>query len=79
VAAALATFAAHGERLDVRSRMEVRLLLWQATNDGAHLVEAKRLLEFVVDHAPPDCRESMLADDRIHREVAAAAREHGNA
>ena len=57
--------------------MQTRFLLWQATFDLVHLAEAKRLLDFFVEHAPPDCRESMLANVRLHREIAAAAREHG--
>jgi hypothetical protein len=55
--------------------MEARCLLWQATRDPAHLAEAKRVLDFLVEHAPADCRESMLANVRLHREIAAAARE----
>ena len=54
--------------------MNARFLLWQATRDRAHLVEAKRLLDFLVEHAPPECRESMLANVRLHREIAAAWR-----
>ena len=57
--------------------MEARFLLWQATRDAAHLAEAKRRLEFIVEHAPADCRESMLANVRLHREIAAAARGEG--
>jgi serine/threonine protein kinase/tetratricopeptide (TPR) repeat protein len=73
--AALAAFAAHGESADVSTRMQVLLLLWQATHDRSHLVEAKRLLDFMVDHAPPDCRESMTTNVRLHREVEDAWRE----
>jgi serine/threonine protein kinase/tetratricopeptide (TPR) repeat protein len=66
---------------DVRESGEcvrrIRLLLWQATGDDAHLVEAKRRLDFLVEHAPPECRESMLANVRLHREIVAAWREHG--
>jgi serine/threonine protein kinase/tetratricopeptide (TPR) repeat protein len=54
-----------------------RFLLWQATRDPVHLAEARRLLDFIVEHAPPDCRETMLANVRLHREIAAAAKEHG--
>jgi hypothetical protein len=39
--------------------------------------EAKRLLDFIVEHAPAECRESMLANVRLHREIAAAARKQG--
>jgi serine/threonine protein kinase/tetratricopeptide (TPR) repeat protein len=55
----------------------IRLLLWQATRDRAHLAHAKRLLDDLVAHAPPECRESMLANVRAHREIVADAREHG--
>ena len=61
----------------MQEAMEARFLLWQATRDPAHLAEAKRLLDFLVEHAPPECRESMLANVRLHREIAAAAREQG--
>jgi hypothetical protein len=76
-AAALAALAAHEGRAEVRRAMQVRFLLWQATRDPAHLAEAKSLLDFIVEHAPADCRESMLANVRLHREIAAAAREEG--
>jgi serine/threonine protein kinase/tetratricopeptide (TPR) repeat protein len=55
----------------------VRLLLWEATRDRAHLAHAKRLLDDLVAHAPPECRDSMLANVRVNREIVAAAREHG--
>jgi hypothetical protein len=76
-AAALAALAAHEGRASVQEAMQARFLLWRATRDTAHRVEAKRLLDFLVEHAPPDCRESMLANVRLHREIAAAAREEG--
>jgi tetratricopeptide (TPR) repeat protein len=73
--AALAAFAAHGERLDVKSLLVVRFHLWRATRDDTHLAEAKRLLDFLVEHAPADARESMIANVPFHRDVAAAWRE----
>jgi hypothetical protein len=51
-----------------------------ARNQGslrAKKKEAKRLLDFIVEHAPAECRESMLANVRLHREIAAAARKQG--
>ncbi len=77
VAAGLAALAADESRVAMREAMEARFLLWQATRDRAHLVEAKRRLDFLVEHAPPECRESMLTNVRLHREIVAAAREHG--
>jgi len=77
VTAALAALAAHEGGASVHEAMQVRLLLWQATRDPAHLAEAKRLLDFTIEHAPADCRESMLANVRLHCEIAAAARGEG--
>jgi tetratricopeptide (TPR) repeat protein len=57
--------------------MLTRWFLWQATRDPAHLAQAKRRLDFLVEHAPADCRESMLANVRLHREIVAAARASG--
>jgi tetratricopeptide (TPR) repeat protein len=72
--AAVAALAAHERGVDVQEAMEARFLVWQATHDRAHLAEAKRLLDFMVEHAPPECRESMLANVRLHREIVAAWR-----
>jgi tetratricopeptide (TPR) repeat protein len=77
VAAALAALAKHDARLDVRTRMDVRLALFRATGDRAHVVEAKRLLDDVVAHAPEEFRGDMLANVHLHREVVAAAKEAG--
>jgi tetratricopeptide (TPR) repeat protein/energy-coupling factor transporter ATP-binding protein EcfA2 len=71
--AAAATLAELGPRLGVGRRMAAHRLLFEATGDRAHLDEAKRLLDFLVAHAPPACRRSMLENVRLHREIAAAA------
>jgi hypothetical protein len=57
--------------------MEAGFALFEITGDRAHLVEAKRLLDLLVEHAPEDCRESMLRNVRLHREIATAAEEAG--
>jgi tetratricopeptide (TPR) repeat protein len=77
VAAAADAVQSYGARIPLQQRMEARHLLWQATHDRAHLAEAKRLLDFMVEHAPPECRESMVANVRLHREIVAAAKEAG--
>jgi tetratricopeptide (TPR) repeat protein len=74
--AAVAALAVHGRRADAKVLAESLLLLWQTTRDRAHLVEAKRLLDGFVAHAPPEDRESMLTNVRLHREIVAAARGH---
>ncbi len=73
VAAALAALTTCEAGASSASAMEARFLLWQATGDRAHLSEAKRRLDFLVAHAPPQDRESMLTKVRLHREIAEAA------
>jgi serine/threonine protein kinase/tetratricopeptide (TPR) repeat protein len=76
-AGAIALAAEVEGRIPFWTAMHARLLLWQATRDRAHLVEAKRRLDFLVEHAPPEARESMLTNVRLHREIVAAARAEG--
>ena len=57
--------------------MDPRFLLWKATHDLTHLEEAKRLLDYLVEHAPAEYRESMLKNVRLHREIMEAWKEHG--
>jgi tetratricopeptide (TPR) repeat protein len=77
LAAARGALIAYEGRIDARTAMDARFLLFQATRDRAHLAEAKRLLDFMVEHAPPECRESMLTNVRLHREIVAACKEQG--
>lgn len=56
---------------------QVHFLLWKATGKRGHLAEAKRQLDFLVEHAPPEDREPMLKNVWFFREIAAAAREAG--
>jgi len=59
-----------------RDRMHARYLLWQATRDPAHLEEAHRLLVHFRDHAPEECRETMLENVPLHRDIMQAWEEH---
>jgi hypothetical protein len=74
---ALSAFSAHEERLDAGERLEARRLLWRATGDRTHLVAAKRLLDEAVAKVDAETRASMLANLRVNREIAAAAKEQG--
>ena len=76
---ALSALGKREERLEHAARMESRFLLWRATHDPAHLTEAKRLLDHLVDHAPEEYREAMLTNVRLNREVMEAWSEHGGA
>jgi tetratricopeptide (TPR) repeat protein len=75
--AAQSALAVDGHRVPVLCRMEARFLLWRATADRDNLVEARRLLDHLVAHAPPECRESMLSNVVLHRQIAEAAKEAG--
>lgn len=57
------------------SRMH--FLLWKASGDARHIKAAKLHLDFQVEHAPEECRESMLKNVRLHREIVEAWEEHG--
>ena len=65
------------DRLEVHARMDAGLALWRAAGGREHLARAKRLLDEVLSSNPSECRESMLANVRLHREIATAAREAG--
>ncbi len=62
VAAALDPMTTLEGRAVFSEAMEARFLLWKATGDRAHLAEAKRRLDFLVEHAPIQYRESMVAN-----------------
>jgi hypothetical protein len=57
--------------------MECRFRLWGLTKERTHLIEAKRLLDFAVEHAPEDCRTSMIENVPLHRDIVKAWEEHG--
>jgi hypothetical protein len=79
VQAALDTFEEHEERVDFPDRLSVRFRLWELTRDRTHLAEAKRLLDFAVEHAPEDCRDSMIENVPLHRDIMRAWEDHGGA
>jgi serine/threonine protein kinase/tetratricopeptide (TPR) repeat protein len=72
-----AAVAEHARFVAQGDSSRVRLLLWHATGDLVHLAEAKRLLDHIIAQAPPEYRESMVANVPLHREIAEAARAHG--
>jgi tetratricopeptide (TPR) repeat protein len=70
-------FAEAGATLPVEDALRIRARLWQATRDRAHLGEAKKLLDFLVENAPEESRGPMLANVRLHREIVAACKAEG--
>jgi hypothetical protein len=76
-AAAREAFATHASRLKVLQEMVCRFALWKATNDPAHLEAAHRLLGAIRARAPEDCRDSMIANVPLHRDIMEAWEEHG--
>ncbi len=73
---ALACFDARHDALAHRERMRARYLLFKATGRREHLAEARRLLNYFVEHAPAEHRESMLTNVRLHREIMEAWEAH---
>jgi tetratricopeptide (TPR) repeat protein len=73
--AAEAALKSHGPRMRVRERMEAHYELWCATKNPEHLAEARRLHQHLLDHAPEGCREAMVANVPLHRDIAAATAE----
>jgi tetratricopeptide (TPR) repeat protein len=71
------TFAKYGARVPPRHAIEARFVLWQVTGEPAHLAEAKRLLDFLREHAPAECRDTIVANVPLHRDIAAAAKAAG--
>jgi len=75
--AALALLEEHEEGLSDAGRMDARFRLWELTKDKAHLAEAKRLLDFAVEHSPEEYRTSMIENVPLHRDIMRAWEEHG--
>jgi tetratricopeptide (TPR) repeat protein len=76
-ARAAKVLAAEAQHIGVLTSMDAHFLLWQATRDEAHLKEAHRLLRELRDHAPEDCRDSMIRNVPLHREIMRAWEEQG--
>jgi len=72
VAAAVEALEQHESRLGNEDRMEMRFVLWQVTGDRTHLEAAHGLFEFMREHAPEECREAMVANYPLHRDIVAA-------
>ena len=73
---ALEVFTAKQDQLGPPEQMSARFLLFRATKDEAHLAEAKRLLDFLVQHAPEEHRETMLSlvdDGRLRNDDSSPA------
>ncbi|MHC4861225.1 MAG: serine/threonine-protein kinase [Planctomycetota bacterium] len=76
-AAALQAYEEHEPHLRLLEKMEARFYLWRATDDSGYLEEAHRLLCHLRDHAPEECRESMIENVPLNRDIMAAWAEHG--
>jgi hypothetical protein len=66
----------HEDRAGHTGKIDARFRLWELTRDNEHLAEAKRLLDFGVDHAPEDSRTSMVDNVPLHRAIMRAWEEH---
>jgi serine/threonine protein kinase/tetratricopeptide (TPR) repeat protein len=75
--AAIATLGELEVRVSHADKLEARFHLWELTNDKTHLTEAKRLLDFAVEHSPEEYRTSMLENVPLHRDIMKAWEEYG--
>ena len=50
---------------------------WRKEQGGLRIDQAKRLLDYRLEHASEEYRESMLKNVRLHREIVEASEEHG--
>jgi tetratricopeptide (TPR) repeat protein len=75
--AALSALQEHEQRVPHNAKLDARYHLWKLTNDKTHLTEAKRLLDFAVEHSPEEYRTSMLENVPLHRDIMRAWEEHG--
>ncbi|MHC4222400.1 MAG: protein kinase domain-containing protein [Planctomycetota bacterium] len=71
-AAALDQLQETEARVGLAERMEASFLLWKATNETVHLERAHDLLVGLVENAPERCREAMLENVTLHREIVTA-------
>jgi len=60
----------HGPHLQLQDRLEAHFLLWKATRDPAQLREAKELLRYLIENAPQECRETMVTNVPLFRELS---------
>jgi tetratricopeptide (TPR) repeat protein len=69
---ALRAFEAKEALIRHDERVDGRYLLWQATQDRAHLQEAKRLLDELLQRAAPEQRAAMIENVPTNRRVMQA-------
>jgi tetratricopeptide (TPR) repeat protein len=73
VEALAALLECHRDRVDILVRIRAEWILWRTRRDAARLAEARRLVDFVVAHAPDDCRTSVVENVHAIREVRASS------
>ncbi|MDJ0976867.1 MAG: protein kinase [Planctomycetota bacterium] len=71
--AATAFLEEHGEELRPTDRMHCRYALWRTTDDAAHLTEARRLLDDLIERTPESYRASRRDSVRVHRAIMEAS------
>jgi tetratricopeptide (TPR) repeat protein len=77
VAEARAAVEEHDGELVLLERMECRFLLWKVDSNPADLAAARSILHHIRDHAPEDCRDTMIENVSLHRDIVAAWKAHG--
>ena len=64
---------ARGSELNWYARLELAWLLWRATGARPHLVEARRLLDHLQEHAPAQHRDAMPDRVPLYRQILDAS------
>ena len=62
-------FETYAGRLRVHDEMEARMALWRATKDEDQLDAANQLHKLLLANAPEECRDAMVENLRLHREI----------
>jgi len=67
--------AGYGNRMRVLEKTQAYFALFRATGKPEHLEEAHRLHTHLIEHAPEECREAMVKNVPLHREIDEAWRD----
>jgi hypothetical protein len=70
--AARVSLEQHEGSLSVTELLECHYVLWEATGEPVHLVQAREALAKMKEGARPEDRESLVQNVEIHRRVATA-------
>ncbi len=65
--------------MECLARIQARILLWPVAGDSTHLGESRRDLRHLIDQAPEQYRETVIANVPLHRDIMTAWEEYQGA